>query len=66
VKRFFAAGFLALSISGALAALAPPASADLPTIHGRQDIDPNGPPCIRVNVTIFGNRIGTGEEFRCL
>jgi hypothetical protein len=67
MKKFIAAIFLALGISGVLAAMAPAASADhLPTIHGRVDVDPHAPPCLRANVTLFGNRIGTGTEFICL
>ena len=69
LRKFVATIVLALAGMGGLAAFAPTASADLPEVHGRVDIDPNqlaDALCARVNVTVFGNRIGTGSEPVCL
>jgi hypothetical protein len=61
--------FLGLGIGGLFAAT-PMARADVP-IHGREDVTiPSNPgaaaPCLRINVTIFGTRIGTGSTPICL
>jgi hypothetical protein len=51
LKRLFATVLLALGISGGIAALMPAPASAL---------------CVRVNVTVFGTRVGTGSNFTCV
>lgn len=69
MKKLIATIAVALGLTGAFAAVAPSASAQLPSVHGTFNIDPNQAAsglCVRVNVTVFGNRIGTGATPVCL
>jgi hypothetical protein len=67
LKKALAVLAMVVGLSGTLAAVAPSASA-IP-IHVRIDGDTdelaNGI-CVRINITIFGNTIGTGPEPICL
>ena len=69
MKKLLATIFIAGTISGIFAAAAPSASAgpgDELIARVRATIEDSDTPCVRVNVTIFGNRIGTGSEPICL
>jgi hypothetical protein len=68
LKKVFAVVALVLGITGTSLAVAPPASS-LPVFVGA--IIDGDPPnddglCIRINITLFGNPIGTGPEFTCI
>ena len=68
MKKLFAALVIAAGIGGTFVAAAPSASA-LP-IAGRLNVDGDPPNdeslCVRVNITLFGNPIGTGPDFICI
>jgi len=66
LKRVLATLFIALGLGG-LATFAAPAAGANPLIDKIVVIiDPAGPPpCIYANVTLFGNRFGTGYPGIC-
>jgi len=66
LRKLLATLFVALGLSGAVAAVAPAAHADGLTQKIVVLIDPAGPPpCIYVDVTLFGHVIGTGYPGIC-
>jgi hypothetical protein len=65
VKKLFASLLVALSLSGVFV-MAPAAHADDLVARVRATITNSPVPCIRVNVTLFGTRIGTGSTPICL
>jgi hypothetical protein len=68
VKKLLVVVALVLGTIGGSVAFAPSASAVPIDIGGGITGDPPNDEqlCIRVNVTIFGNHIGTGAEFICI
>jgi hypothetical protein len=63
LRRLVATVALVVGIAGALVGAAPSASADhLPPLHLRLDADGHGTCLLRINVTLFGNTIGTGPN----
>jgi hypothetical protein len=67
LKKVLAVAAVVLGLSGASVAAAPSASAIPVHVRGAVDGDvPSTPLCVRVNITLFGNPIGTGPEFICL
>ena len=67
MRKLLATLFIALGLSGAVAAMAPAASADPGLIQKIVVIiDPAGAPhCVYVDVTLFGHLIGTGYPGIC-
>jgi hypothetical protein len=66
-KKIIAAAFVALGIGGVVAGSAPMASADGPL--GKLlsiRINPNSPPCLRVDVVIGGTNIGPLDKPVCI
>jgi len=69
LKKFAAALFLLVGVGG-VTAVAPKASADTVITEKVTVTIPDSPPSdlclLRVNVTLFGNHLGTGANTICL
>ena len=68
LKRVLAIAVLVLGVTGLSVAAAVPASAIPIRAENKINLDPPNDEqyCARINVTIFGNAIGTGADFVCI
>ena len=68
MRKALAVVALVFGIIGLSAAVAQPASAIPIRVENKINMDPPNDEqyCARVNVTLFGNRIGTGPDYICI